>query len=174
MAARQRMAASLEQIAASRLDGSGLELSLAYYPNVATSDGTSLQEAFQQKLRNGKHREDACLSTVTGPHRDRFYVKNRGRDMRRYASQGEVRMAVLATKLALVEYLGMERGLYPVLLFDDILLEIDHRNIETILERFTMKNQLFFTSTGIPEVEYFNHLSDACFLALQKENGVQV
>lgn len=144
------------------IGGPGLNLAVEYLPS-----GIKSQEGLEQQLEScfaaDRHQEDIFKTTVHGPHRDNFVFLNNGRDMRRFSSQGEVRLAVLALKLAFVEFVADVNGNRPLLLFDDILLEIDKRNLESLLYSFSGKNQFFFTSTMIPDSGYFQGLPPDCF-----------
>ncbi len=51
---------------------------------------------------------------------DDIEIKINNIDTRAFASQGQQRTIVLSIKLAQVEILNMEKGVYPVLLLDDV------------------------------------------------------
>jgi DNA replication and repair protein RecF len=144
--------------------GIALDLRLAYH---SIED----EESFQNKLTAAAKQEDIYKTTVIGPHRDIILFLDHGRDMRDFSSQGQVRMTILAAKLALAELLHHERGLHPVFLLDDILLEIDPHNAESILAGFGERHQMFFTSTTVPKLDYFKTLPESCFVHLA--NGAQ-
>lgn len=144
------------------IGGKNLDLDISYIPSGIANLNKNLQEQLLEKFKGDKKREDIFKTTVHGVHRDNFVFLNSGRDMRRFSSQGEVRMGVLALKLAFIEYIREISGISPVLLFDDILLEIDRNNMETVLESFAGKNQFLFTSTAVPETGYFQRIADNC------------
>jgi len=129
------------------------------------------EEHFEKKLLASKKQEDMYKTTVVGPHRDTILFLDHGRDMRDFSSQGQVRMTILGTKLALAELLHRERETHPVFLFDDILLEIDPHNTEAILAAFGERNQMFFASTIIPALDYFKRLPQSCFFGITEGAG---
>jgi len=166
----QNLKGLLEQRLLHLTDGR-LSLNIEYRPSVKSTDDP--EEAILEALNDSRERENIFRTTVVGPHRDNFVFLDGTKDMRRFSSQGEVRMAVLALKLALVAFFAEFRGMYPVLLLDDILLEIDRRNMEKVLEGFNGRNQFFFTSTGVPDIPFFNVLKSSSFFFHQsvvKEN----
>ena len=169
---RRKMLSSLSSLLQERLvylTGGRLALHLEYRPSVKEKD--NLEEDILRALKESGNRENIFRTTVCGPHRDNFVFMDGKKDMRRFSSQGEVRMAVLALKLALVAFFSEFRGMYPVLLLDDILLEIDRNNMEKVLQGFSGKNQFFFSSTGIPDIPFFSGLAESSFFPVHRGDG---
>lgn len=73
-------------------------------------------------------------STRYGPHRDELRFILDGRDITIFASRGEVRSVVLATKLAEANYLSKQSLTKPLLLFDDVFSELDGSRCKLLLE----------------------------------------
>lgn len=82
------------------------------------------EQDFGGALKENRGREIAFGRTIIGPHRDDLEFNLGGRSMANFASRGEMRSAVLALKIAELEYLknGEEN---IVLLLDDIFSEFD-------------------------------------------------
>jgi DNA replication and repair protein RecF len=165
---RRNMATLLENYTRERARKMGIaELDLRFlYKSLQEKGEETLEECFEKNLYASVKREEVFKTTVLGPHRDNFIFLNHGRDMRDFSSQGQVRMTIIATKLALAEFLHEERGIHPVFLFDDVLLEIDPQNTESILKSFGGQNQMFFTSTVRPEFDFFKRLPGEYFYRL--------
>lgn len=87
-------------------------------------------------------RDIALQSTTKGPHHDDFAVLFDGKDIGRFGSRGENRTAVVALKLAELEYLGKD----AVLLLDDIFSELDHNRRER-LQQLIQSYQTIITTT---------------------------
>lgn len=87
----------------------------------------------EEKLLNNRERDIAAGVTLSGPHRDDFRFRFKSRDLEFFGSRGEQRMAVLALKLAELEYLKVKRGERPVLALDDIFSELDWEHRATVL-----------------------------------------
>jgi len=86
-------------------------------------------------------------ATGLGPHLDDVAIISEARDLRRFGSQGEQRLAVLALLLAEAELLS-ERGAPPLLLFDDVLSELDEERRRTLAERIRGVGQSLVTATA--------------------------
>lgn len=82
-----------------------------------------------------------CLS---GPHKDDIEVSVNGHNARQFCSQGQVRTAALALKLAEREIHRDTFGEYPVMLLDDVLSELDPLRQEYVLNRIS-GGQVFIT-----------------------------
>lgn len=94
-----------------------------------------------------KAREIAAGQSLTGPHRDELVLQTAGQDLRKYASSGQQRNALLALKMAEVELFRQGRGESPVLLVDDIDTEIDPTRLSTFLEHAGGRAQTLITSS---------------------------
>jgi DNA replication and repair protein RecF len=92
-------------------------------------------------------REIAQRLALAGPHRDEMSMTLAGRDIRRYASSGQQRNALLALKLAKVEVFRARRGETPVLLIDDVDTEIDRSRLVRFLEHVGGRAQAVLTSS---------------------------
>ena len=82
-------------------------------------------------------------STGLGPHLDDVAVASGGRDLRRFGSQGEQRLAVLALLLAEAELLDSP----PLLLLDDVLSELDPGRRRVLAGRVAGMGQTMITAT---------------------------
>ncbi len=86
-----------------------------------------------EKLVNNRERDIAAGMTLSGQHRDDFRFIFKKRDLAFFGSRGEQRMAVLALKLAELEYLKIQRGQRPILALDDIFSELDWQHRDAVL-----------------------------------------
>jgi DNA replication and repair protein RecF len=87
-------------------------------------------------------------TTGLGPHLDDVGIAAEGRDLRRFGSQGEQRLAVLSLLLAEAELLAERGPAPPLLLLDDVLSELDERRRRALAERLAGVGQAFITATG--------------------------
>jgi len=118
-----------------------LELGLEY-------DKSVISEA---RLSKYSEAEIAAAKTLVGPHRDdfMFIAQRKGKlkkDLGIYGSRGEQRMAVLAIKLAELEFVKLKTESKPVLLLDDIFSELDHEHRDEVLSLLE-KQQTVVTTT---------------------------
>jgi len=92
-------------------------------------------------------------TTSVGPHRDDFAVLFGGVSMTTYGSQGQQRLATLALKFAAREYLRGQTGQDPVLLFDDVMSELDEERRGYLTDYFLASTQAVISTTNL---EYFD------------------
>jgi len=84
----------------------------------------SAEGGFGAALKAAERREIGAGCTLVGPHRDDLSLCLNGFNLANYGSRGEIRTAILALKLAELEYLSDEAG-RPILLLDDVFSEFD-------------------------------------------------
>ena len=83
--------------------------------------------------------------TTTGPHRDRFKVYMGGKDFRSTASTGQMRLLSLVYRVVQARQYVKRTGKKPILLLDDVLLELDTTKRERFLQYIPEYEQAFFT-----------------------------
>ena len=98
---------------------------------------TKLQERLDADLAAG--------TTFTGPHRDRFVFTVEGRDFGRSASTGQQRLLSLALKAAQAKFFFEKTGQRPILLLDDVLLELDPDRRQRFRRHLPDAEQVFYT-----------------------------
>lgn len=99
----------------------------------------------ETRLEQYKDAEVGAAVTLVGPHRDDFVVLKSERDLSKYGSRGEQRLAILWLKLAELAYIEKEAGERPLLLLDDIFSELDIEHRELVLDLLG-KQQTILTS----------------------------
>jgi DNA replication and repair protein RecF len=87
-------------------------------------------------------------ATGLGPHLDDIDLLAGRRDLRAFGSQGEQRLAVLALLLAEAELVQAQRGFPPLLLFDDVLSELDPERRRILAGRLRSFGQTLITTTS--------------------------
>lgn len=132
------------------------ELILRYYPFYARHKETdfsydSVKNRFTAALTEAKALELKRGFTLVGPQRDDFKFIINDLDARIYASQGQQRTAVLACRLAELEYMKSEIGKYPVILLDDVMSELDESRKQFLLNLLNQKVQTVITTTNIAD-----------------------
>jgi len=93
-----------------------------------------------------KNAEIATRSCLSGVHKDDLMIEIDGRDARAFASQGQIRTAALALKLAEREVFFDDAKEYPILLLDDVLSELDEMRQSFVLNRID-GGQVIITGT---------------------------
>jgi len=130
---------------------------LNYHPSILTED--RLAKNYQIDLQRGH--------TQIGPHRDDFSFNNNtfstdDKNLAFWGSRGQQRLAVLAIRLAQINYLEKTYKDKPVLLLDDIFSELDPEH-QKIVVSLCQDYQTIFTTA---EPESANILSTAKLIQL--------
>ena len=98
-------------------------------------ESTRPAEDMLRLLQQSRAEDIRRMTTTVGPHRDDLLLTLSGRDMRAFASQGQMRTAVLSMRLAELDMLKSRSGETPLLLLDDVLSELDGGRRTRLLER---------------------------------------
>jgi len=148
--ARQEYLAALSEFAKgfySQIASQQEKLKLIYL-NAFTKDPVEEEEyyrLFLARLERMRETDIAMGQTVSGIHKDDILILLSGKSMKFFASQGQIRSAVLAIKLAEAECVTQKTGTQPVLLLDDILSELDARRQKFIFERMAGRQTILST-----------------------------
>lgn len=110
------------------------------------------KSAAEQYLREHLQRDIRFQTTTSGPHRDRFVCMREGKDFAETASTGQLRLVSLVLKAAQAQYYTKKTGRLPVLLLDDVLLELDHTKRSAFIKELSGYEQAVFTF--LPQEEY--------------------
>lgn len=106
-----------------------------------------VRAGLKDKLRATRAEEIARGATLSGPHRDEIRFIANGVDLGTYGSRGQARSAVLALKLAEMEWMRAKTGEWPILLLDEVLAELDANRRRDLLQRLTRAEQCVLTTT---------------------------
>lgn len=112
-------------------------LTLSYKSDIIgdCDDREIIKEEYKRILTGEVERERAAGVSLFGVHHDDIEIMINGKSARSFASQGQMRSAVLALKLAEGEIIKEEYGEYPVYLFDDVLSELDEKRKKYVLSK---------------------------------------
>jgi DNA replication and repair protein RecF len=145
MAERKALAAEFEgrftrlYEAVSRL---GEEVGLRYRPSWPADAELG---AVMERLASKRAEELALGTSLSGPHRDRWSFVSGGRDFAATASTGQLRLLSLVLRTAQADYYSSRTGRRPILLLDDVLLELDPGKRRRFFESLPPAAQAFFT-----------------------------
>lgn len=131
------------------ISGGREKLDISYNPSVKMgADIAEIKENFMQKLSEYTEKEKENFFCMAGIHRDEIEFDINGKNAKNYASQGQIRTAVLCLKSAQMEIIREETGSYPVMLLDDILSELDKKRRDFLISQIKGK-QIIITCTDI-------------------------
>lgn len=102
----------------------------------------------ESRLNHYADAEIAAAVTLVGPHRDDFQFLEKERNLAKFGSRGEQRLAVLWLKLAELDFIEHATHERSVLLLDDIFSELDHRHREEVMQ-IMPKQQTILTTTDV-------------------------
>ena len=83
--------------------------------------------------------------TLSGPHRDSFSIILKSQDYLNFASTGQLRIISLILRILQSEFYQISTGRLPVLLVDDVLLELDNEKRDRMMQHFPAYEQIFYT-----------------------------
>lgn len=117
-------------------------------PEVLCGDSPGNVGALIEFLAAKRAGEFAFGTSLSGPHRDRWVFRSDGCDYSATASTGQLRLASLILRAVQARLYAERMGAWPVLLLDDVLLELDvgrRRRFLSLLPGSESGAQAFFT-----------------------------
>jgi len=102
---------------------------------------------FREQLLETRRQEIIRGVTTIGPHRDDLAFLSNSISLGTYGSRGQIRTTLLAMKMAEIRWFKDKTGHWPVLLLDEVLAELDDSRRGDLLERLTLTQQSFLTTT---------------------------
>lgn len=132
------------------------------------TDVAKIAANYTDALAAAQAAELARGSTSVGPHRDDWVIEVNGRDLSRYGSRGQQRSALLALKMAEIQWMANHTGETPILLLDEVVAELDGRRRELLLHYVKQAAQSLLTATD-PAMFTADFLNESTMLRV--ENG---
>jgi DNA replication and repair protein RecF len=111
---------------------------------------SQLNERTMAELLAERHEKDRILQRTTGGlHRDDLVFSQEGHQLRKVASQGQLKTFVLSIKLAQYHLLREQSGKQPLLLLDDIFDKLDGKRVASLLQMINQNEygQIFISDT---------------------------
>jgi DNA replication and repair protein RecF len=109
-------------------------------------------------LRMKRENDTAFGATLYGPHRDRYLFTHDGAEFARNASTGQRRLLALLLRVVQARRFSVATAKKPILLLDDVLLELDPEKRRRFLESIPEYDQAFYTF--LPEEPYERYGKD--------------
>lgn len=106
-----------------------------------------IEPQFRAALAEHQREEVARGITLVGPQRDELRFTVNGYDLGLYGSRGQARTAVMAIKLAELDWMRTVTGEWPVLLLDEFIAELDTDRRAYLLNRIDSATQSILTTT---------------------------
>lgn len=124
-----------------KLGGEG-KLNLKYKPN---AEADQFLEAHQESYDH----DCRLRRTNKGPHRDELDIQLNDRSLRKYGSQGQVKLVLICLKLGFYSMLSAAKELQPILMLDDVFDKLDPSKVARLVQLLATDHfgQVFITDT---------------------------
>lgn len=110
--------------------------------------GWDVSRTLMDVLANDRPRDMRFGFTHSGPHKGDWRLLVDGRPARDYASRGQIKILVIALKLAQIAVLQKITGIVGCILIDDLASEIDGNNRQKVFQYLgELNSQTFLTTT---------------------------
>ncbi len=126
-----------------KISGKKEEARIVYKKNIE-------EDEFLSSLNENFYLDKERKNTSVGPHKDDFSFISNGINLRNFGSRGQLRTAVLSLKLAEIEEIKKRVGVFPVLLLDDVLSELDENRQYFLIDQLK-EIQTIITGTGVED-----------------------
>ena len=154
VSARKKVIGMLSELASDTYRGiSGREeeeFRAGYHSSLREAE--NVEESFLSLMRENREEDLRLGITSAGPHRDDLTLSLNRKNMKVYASQGQIRTAALSLKLAQMKALRALSGEAPVLLLDDVMSELDKDRRMRLVKEIS-DYQTFITCTDETDLE---------------------
>ena len=126
-------------------------------------------EIIKKELEKNIDKELDYGFSLLGSHRDNYIFLMNGVVFSKYASLGQTRLASLVLKFVQSEYYKEFFGIYPIILLDDVILELDKERQKRFIQKISEYKQIFLTVTND---EYLNLFKNKELInVIRIENG---
>ncbi|MCA9977424.1 MAG: DNA replication and repair protein RecF, partial [Anaerolineales bacterium] len=113
------------------------------------TNSSAIATQFMTALERVQESDIARGASSIGPHRDDWRIWINGRDLSHYGSRGQQRSAILALKMAEINWMANETGDTPILLLDEVAAELDEKRRALLLRYVQTVAQALLTATDL-------------------------
>jgi len=117
------------------------ELKIEYLSSWKNSSENEINIFLKSKLEYELKMKTSCF----GPHRDNFKFIFNGEEFNSYASTGQLRLTSLILRATQGDFYYKKTGNKPILLLDDVLLELDNEKRDKFMKNLPCYSQAFYT-----------------------------
>jgi len=156
-----------EQVAGVAVEAGGTGMAVQYIPSWKAGSG----EDAVSLLRKRRAADLATGVSLSGPHRDRYVFTLNGREFAGNASTGQRRLLALLLRVAQARRFRETTGGNPVLLLDDVLLEMDGEKRRRFLAALPGYDQAFYTF--LPEEPFRHYRTDDTLVYYVRQGRIE-
>ncbi len=121
------------------------EISISHSPEYPESDQEILQMLFE-KIKSKENEEKILQRSLLGPHLHDFKFLLNGLPIKKFGSQGQKRSFVISLRLSQAKLIDISTNDPPILIFDDVLSELDSERSKNIFHLLGEKHQIFIAT----------------------------
>ena len=121
--------------------------------NINKYNKIEIKKLLENEYNSVKKDEIKFKKTLFGPQKDDFKFILKDRDLKKYGSQGQQRIAIIAMKLAEAIIITNYTGENPILLLDDVLSELDNKKQNNLLKYISNFEQTIITTTDLNKIK---------------------
>ena len=123
------------------------------YINYISDYNDKSKEDLLKLYKKNINRDIQYGKTEIGIHHDDFDFSFNDMSLKDYGSEGEQKNAIISFKIAEMQIFIEKKGIYPILILDDLFSELDEEKINNILGFISDDVQTFVTTTEIDKVQ---------------------
>ena len=127
-------------------------LVIKYINDIDIDSRSNMIKNMLDKLNEVINRDIMYGSSTIGPHKDNFCFYLNENNLSMFGSQGQLKMSVLALKLAEIAVFRSITGDNPILLLDDIFSELDIEKRNKLINFLNDDIQTIMTTTDLSEI----------------------
>jgi DNA replication and repair protein RecF len=116
-------------------------------------ENNEISAGFSRFLEVNENKEILNQRSLCGPHLDDYYFMNEGRSFKKFGSQGQKRSLAISARLVQANLITNSIGDYPILMFDDVLADLDAERTARILDLLKDDHQIFIAT---PNINHYN------------------
>ncbi len=119
---------------------------IQYAPTEIESYSDAVREDFHHYFKQRGQKEIAYQRSLIGPHLDDIIFTINGHPARDFGSQGQQRSLAICMRLTQSQLVQEHEQDSPILMFDDVLSDLDHLRTKQIIGMMSHGNQVFIAT----------------------------
>jgi len=137
------------------ISGQKEDISVSYHPSYPNS-ADKIEEILNEELTKKQNEERILQRTLFGAHLHDYIFKINNLSLKKFGSQGQKRSFVIALRLAQAKLIRLSNNDTPILIFDDILSELDSIRTLNIFNLLEKTHQIFIATPNKESYNSFN------------------
>ena len=115
-----------------------------------------LKDNLRNHLKETEKSEIESQRSLSGPHLDDIQFSFDEHPARHFGSQGQQRSLVIAARFVQANLISKKTKDTPILMFDDVLADLDKERALNIIHLLKKKHQIFIATPNVKNYESFH------------------